>query len=156
MRPLKRLLALALTMGAGAAAITAVAVAPAVAGSTAGAPTIKLTSFAGKGKILTVGGFVVYRFSHDGNGHKNTCLAIPGCKQAWPALTTSGKPKAGPGVNQSLLGTITIAGGKHQVTYAGHPIYRYAAGVKGDDSYVGFFAFNGYWYGVNAKGKVVQ
>src|SRR5690349_8586749 len=129
MRPWKRLVALVLTVGAGAGAITAVAVAPAIASSTASTPTIKLMTFPHKGKLLSVGGFVVYRFSHDGNGHKNTCLAIPGCKQAWPALTSAGKPKAGPGVKKSLLGTITIAGGKHQVTYAGHPLYKYAAGV---------------------------
>jgi predicted lipoprotein with Yx(FWY)xxD motif len=83
-------------------------------------------------------------------------LAIAGCKQAWPALTTSGKPKAGTGVKKSLLGTITIAGGKHQVTYAGHPLYHYAFGIRRSTSYVGINAFGGFWYGVKASGRVVK
>ena len=151
----RRLVALALTVGAGAGAITAVAVAPATAASTSSTPTIKLMS-TNKGKLLSVGSFVIYRFSHDGNGHKNTCLKIPGCKGAWPALTSAGNPKAGPGVNKSLLGTITIAGGKHQVTYAGHPLYKYAFGAPHSTSYVGVNAFGGFWYGVNAAGNSVK
>ncbi len=117
MRPLKRLVALVLTAGVGAGAITAVAVAPAIAGSTSSTPTIKLIS-TNKGKLLSVKGFVVYRFSRDGNGNKNTCLKVKNCSKTWPALTTVGKPQAGPGVKASLLGTTKLPNGKHQVTYA--------------------------------------
>ncbi len=124
MRPLKRLVALVLTVGAGAGAITAVAVAPAIAGSTSSTPTIKLIS-TNKGKLLSVKGFVVYRFSRDGNGNMNTCVKVKNCSKTWPALTTVGKPHAGPGVKASLLGTTKLPNGKHQVTYAGHPIYNY-------------------------------
>jgi predicted lipoprotein with Yx(FWY)xxD motif len=156
MRPLKRLVALVLTVGAGAGAIVAVAVAPAIASSTSGTPTIKLTKFPGTGKILTVKGFVVYRFSHDGKGSKNTCVKIRGCPGAWPALTTTGTPHVGPGVNKALLGTTKLPNGKKQVTYAGHPIYKYAFGQKGSTAYVGIHAFGGFWYGVNAQGKSVR
>jgi predicted lipoprotein with Yx(FWY)xxD motif len=156
MRPLKRMVALVLTAGVGAGAIAAVAVAPATAGSTATTPTIKLIS-TNKGKLLSVGGFVVYRFSHDGTGHKNTCVKIKGCAGTWPALTTVGKPHTGPGVKASLLGTTKLPNGKHQVTYAGHPIYKYAFNYgKGSTLYVGVHQFKGFWYGVNAKGKVVK
>lgn len=82
--------------------------------------------------------------------------AIKGCKSVWPALTTSGKPIAGPGVNKSLLGTITIKGGKHQVTYAGHALFNYSFGSKGSTSYVGAKEFGGFWYAVNAAGKAVK
>ena len=41
----------------------------------------------------------------------------------WPALTTTGKPIAGPGVDQKLLGTVQRPGIGDQVTYAGHPLY---------------------------------
>ena len=78
MRPAKRLLALALTVGAGAGAIAAIAVAPATAGSTATTPTINLMNTT-KGKLLSTQGFVLYRFSHDGSGSKNTCVKISGC-----------------------------------------------------------------------------
>ncbi len=48
----------------------------------------------------------------------------------WPALLTAGTPIAGPGVNPTLLGTVTRAdmpfgGSVQQVTYAGLPLYRF-------------------------------
>jgi predicted lipoprotein with Yx(FWY)xxD motif len=156
MTSLKRLVPLALTVSVGAGGIAAFATATATAGSTTVTPpTITLMS-TNKGKLLGVGGFVVYRFSHDGTGHTNTCVKISGCPSAWPALTTVGKPHTGPGVNASLLGTTKLPNGSEQVTYAGHPIYRYAFGTKGSTSYVGIFAAGGYWYGVNASGGDVK
>ncbi|HEY3946206.1 MAG TPA: hypothetical protein VGL78_13345 [Solirubrobacteraceae bacterium] len=159
MRPLKRLVALVLTVGAGAGAITAVAVAPAIAGSTSSTPTIKLIS-TNKGKLLSVGGFVIYRFSHDGTGSKNTCVTMKNsCRKTWPALTTTGSPIAntGPGVKKSLLGTTKLPSGKKQVTYAGHPLYNYAFNYgKGSTLYVGVHMFGGQWDGVTASGKAVK
>jgi predicted lipoprotein with Yx(FWY)xxD motif len=48
----------------------------------------------------------------------------------WPALLTKGAPIAGPGVNRTLLGTVTrtdVLSGEsvQQVTYAGLPLYRF-------------------------------
>ena len=48
----------------------------------------------------------------------------------WPALLTHGAPIAGPGVNPTLLGTVTrddmpFGGSVQQVTYAGQPLYRF-------------------------------
>jgi len=43
----------------------------------------------------------------------------------WPALTTTGRPLAGRGVNQALLGTVYRPGIGHQVTYGGHPLYLF-------------------------------
>ena len=48
----------------------------------------------------------------------------------WPALLTNGSPIAGPGVNPTLLGTVTRADlpgmpAVQQVTYAGQPLYRF-------------------------------
>ena len=41
-------------------------------------------------------------------------------------MLTSAAPKAGPGVNQALLGSVyRKALGGHQVTYAGHPLYLF-------------------------------
>ena len=157
MRPMKRLVALALTVGVGAGAIAAVSVASASASSTATTPTIKLIS-TNKGKLLSVGGFVIYRFSHDGNGSKNTCVTMKNsCRKTWPALTTVGKPNTGPGVKASLLGTTKLPSGKKQVTYAGHPLYNYAFNYgKGSTLYVGVHMFGGQWDGVTAAGKSVK
>jgi predicted lipoprotein with Yx(FWY)xxD motif len=48
----------------------------------------------------------------------------------WPALLTNGAPIAGPGVNPTLLGTVTRTDlpnlpAVQQVTYAGYPLYRF-------------------------------
>jgi predicted lipoprotein with Yx(FWY)xxD motif len=48
----------------------------------------------------------------------------------WPALLTKGAPIAGPGVNPTLLGTVTRTdlpgiSSVQQVTYAGQPLYRF-------------------------------
>jgi predicted lipoprotein with Yx(FWY)xxD motif len=59
-------------------------------------------------------------------GQTLTCTGPPGDKEAvWPAITTSGKPVAGGGVNPALLGTVTRPGVGTQVTYAGHPLYLF-------------------------------
>ncbi len=44
----------------------------------------------------------------------------------WPAITTTGKPVAGPGVHQSLLGRVYRKGVGWQATYAGHPLYLFS------------------------------
>jgi hypothetical protein len=60
-----------------------------------------------------------------------TVLGPPCDTVLWPALLTDGAPTAGPGVNPTLIGTVTrtdvLAGGVsvHQVTYAGLPLYRF-------------------------------
>jgi len=48
----------------------------------------------------------------------------------WPALLTDGAPIAGPGINPTLLGTVTrtdmsFGGSVQQVTYGGLPLYRF-------------------------------
>lgn len=43
----------------------------------------------------------------------------------WPALTTNGPPKAGPGAHQALLGSVYRPGIGRQVTYGGHPLYLF-------------------------------
>lgn len=43
----------------------------------------------------------------------------------WPAFITAGKPVAGPGVEQKLLGTVYRPGIGYQVTYGGHPLYLF-------------------------------
>ena len=111
----------------------------------------------GVGKILADGsGNTLYLFTHD-KRNKDTCVKISGCTGTWPVLKTSGKPTAAKGVKSSLLGTITLAHGVKQVTYAGHPLYTYAfAAGPGDASYVGTPQFGGDWDAVNASGHAVK
>jgi predicted lipoprotein with Yx(FWY)xxD motif len=126
------------------------------AATAAKAPTVRLVS-TGIGKILVTNrNFTLYLFTHDKRG-KDTCIAISMCQGAWPPYTTKSKPTAGPGVKKSLLGTIKIGHGKLQVTYAGHPLYRYAFDIgPKDTSYVGAIQFAGTWEAVKASGKGVK
>jgi predicted lipoprotein with Yx(FWY)xxD motif len=56
----------------------------------------------------------------------------------WPALLTSGKPIAGPGVNPTLLGSVTRddlgLGTVEQVTYNGMPLYRFFLDEEADET----------------------
>jgi predicted lipoprotein with Yx(FWY)xxD motif len=111
----------------------------------------------GVGKVLVdSSGFTLYRFSKDPrNG--DTCVKIGECTNLWPPLTSGGRPIAGPGVRAALLSTIKLPGGGRQVTYAGHPLYRYAAATeKGETGYVGAQQFGGSWYALNSAGGSVK
>jgi predicted lipoprotein with Yx(FWY)xxD motif len=71
--------------------------------------------------LVTSSGKTLYLDTGDKSGH----FACTGaCAKAWPALSTSGKPKAAGKVKASMLGT--VKNGKiTQVTYAGHPLYTF-------------------------------
>jgi len=103
------------------------------------------------GKILvSSSGRTLYRFTRD-HGKKNSCAPVSGCSAVWPALKSSGKPKAGAGVKASLLST--TSGG--QVTYAGHPLYTYVSDSgPGETDYVGVSQFGGKWLAVTASGSL--
>lgn len=111
----------------------------------------------GVGTILvSASGRTLYEFTRD-HAHKNTCVKISGCSEIWPALVTSGKPTAGPGIRASLLSTIKLPGGTKQVTYAGHALYLYSGDSgPGETSYVGEKAFGGNWYAINSSGHTVK
>jgi predicted lipoprotein with Yx(FWY)xxD motif len=109
------------------------------------------------GEILTTSsGFTLYEFTRDRAG-SDSCAKVSGCLRVWPALQSSGKPKAGSGVRASLLSTIKLSAGVSQVTYAGHPLYLYSSDTKpGETSYVGVSEFGGWWYALNAAGGAVR
>lgn len=125
---------------------------PAVAGGT----TVKVGRTAAGQLLETSSGPTLYMFTRDGR-NRDTCVTISGCAQVWPPFTVNGKPTAGRGVKSSLLGSIRIGGGHHQVTYAGHPLYLYAGDSSaGDTGYLGFSSFGGTWFGVSAAGQAVR
>jgi predicted lipoprotein with Yx(FWY)xxD motif len=109
------------------------------------------------GKVLTNGrGFTLYVFTRDARNH-DRCVAISGCRAVWPVLKTRGRTIAGAGVNAALLGSIRLASGMRQVTYAGHPLYTYSGDLAPRSTfYVGAFQFGGFWYALHANGKVVK
>ncbi len=147
---------------AAALAGAALAAAPptgAAQGSTAAgaaAPTVELEQ-TGLGEILVDGsGHTLYLFTRDRHD-KDSCAKVPGCLATWPALTTTRKPLAGPGVKSSLLGTIEFHGRLRQVTYAGHPLYTYAHDFVGRSTYnIGSDEYGGIWDAVLVSGAAVN
>ena len=119
--------AAALLLGCSAedAGSAALDVAPAEAGATIG------TAESEFGTILVDGdGMTLYLFTSDSPGISSCTDA---CLAAWPPLLTGGAPVAEAGTQQSRLGTLTRDDGTTQVSYAGWPLYRYAAdGAAGD------------------------
>jgi predicted lipoprotein with Yx(FWY)xxD motif len=100
---------------------------PAAHPPAAGGPVLELRRTA-LGIILTDGrGFTLYAFGAD-RGTTSRCTGA--CAAAWPPviISAAGVTVAG-GAEQSLAGAITRAGGTRQVTYAGHPLYRYAGDI---------------------------
>jgi predicted lipoprotein with Yx(FWY)xxD motif len=75
--------------------------------------------------LATSHGMTLYYYTKDTPGSgKSSCTGD--CASAWPPLTGSAQAPAGvklPGP----IGSITRAGGIHQVTINGYPIYTYAA-----------------------------
>ena len=100
------------------------------------------------GKVLsTYTGRILYLYTADGN--KVTTCTGP-CAQTWPPLMTTSKPTAGMGVKQSLLSTLTRPNGKKQVTYNGHPLYKYVGDTKAGQT--NGYGVDGAWFAVKASG----
>jgi hypothetical protein len=95
-------------------------------------------------------------FVRDKRG-KDVCRTISGCEKDWPAVTTVGKPVAGPGVKKSLLGTIPYKGKLRELTYDGHPLHTYRFDTsKASVINIGIVQYGGAWYALNGKGKEVK
>ena len=152
---MRRVLVFALLTAAGAA-LTA-SLPTALAASRASGTKINLEKTKKFGKILDASnGWTIYAYSKD-KPNTDNCQTNSSCISVWPAVLTTGKPVAGPGVKQSLLGTIKLKNGKMQVTYNGHPLYTYSGdGGPHKTFYVNFFQAGGFWPALNAAGKEVK
>ena len=134
----------------GAVVVGALTWTAASAGAVSSGPTGTVVSTAASpnGRVLVVGsgpraGFALYLLTSDvppkfgctttvvtiAPGVAFPCAGSETSQADWPALTSVGRPVAGPGVRQSLLGTVKRADlGAVQVTYAGHPLYLFDPG----------------------------
>jgi predicted lipoprotein with Yx(FWY)xxD motif len=83
------------------------------------------------GWILTdADGLTIYYFANDTEGVSN-CAGE--CLANWPAVSASGSPSAGEGVDAEL-GTITRDDGTSQLTVNGFPAYYYAGDAAAGDT----------------------
>jgi predicted lipoprotein with Yx(FWY)xxD motif len=115
--------------------------------------TIQLTP---AGAILATGtGYTLYAFGPD-TPTRSTCVNA-GCLYQWPPLLRKGTVLVGPGVDRSLVGTLTRAGGSPQLSYDGHPLYTYIRDgkpgvVMGQD----VDQDGGPWYVLNPQGDEIR
>ena len=129
--------------------------------STVTAPAVVSAARTRFGPALVVGsgpyaGCSLYVLTSDTAANPKTygCTGAVCAVEVWPALLTTGPPMAGVGVNPTLLGTVTrTIGGHtvHQVTYGGHPLYRFSLDkTAGDTHGEQFFdpgtTLHGVWY----------
>ena len=104
--------------------------------------------------LVDSNGLTVYLFLAD-KGTSSSCNSAS-CMQYWPAVLTTGAPQAGSGVTASLLGTTARADGTTQVTYAGHPLYRFINDkAAGEATGQGVSAFGAPWYVVSPSGAQI-
>jgi predicted lipoprotein with Yx(FWY)xxD motif len=122
--------------------------------STSRAATVS-TARTGLGRVIVDRhGLTLYLFEKDKRGH-SACSGS--CAAFWPPLLTRGKPIASSGAKQSLLGTIKRANGFRQVTYTGHPLYRYIQDTKrGQTKGEGSTLFGAGWDALSPAGKKIE
>ena len=129
----------------------------AASGSGSSTTSVALITTKKHGKLGTILAYgptkmTVYLFEGD-KGKTSSCTGA--CAALWPPVT--GKPKASGGSMSAHLGTITRSNGVKQVTYNGHPLYRYAKdGDAGDVYGEGIKSFGAEWYVLAPSGKKVD
>src|SRR4051812_37642719 len=124
------------------------------AASSGAAATVSLRKLNVGNALVDGQGRTLYLFEAD-KGPMSTCNGA--CASVWPPATTSGKPKAGPGVDAAKLGTTKRSDGMLEVTYNGHPLYRYAPDTKaGQYAGQGLNQFGAKWYVLAASGSKID
>jgi predicted lipoprotein with Yx(FWY)xxD motif len=104
--------------------------------------------------LVDARGRTLYLFDKDKRG-KSACYGA--CAAYWPPLLSSAKPRQGKGVRASLLGLTTRTDGKRQVTYAGHPLYRFIGDKQaGQTTGEGLTDFGAAWDAIAASGRAVE
>jgi predicted lipoprotein with Yx(FWY)xxD motif len=154
-----RLLALGIALGAIGGAV--VLVAPAHGGTSS-----VVRGHVPKGSVValrktTLGAILVdargrtlYLFEKD-RGGMSACDTT--CVSYWPALTSRATPRAGKGVQQSMLKVTRQRNGLRQVTYAGHPLYTFVGDKRaGQTTGEGLTNFGAGWDAVAASGQKVE
>ncbi len=127
------------------------------AGNTEGAPEAVLNSTVAVadstfGEILVdAEGNTLYAFTQDPDG-MSTCYGE--CAATWPALFSADEPRAGEGVERSLLGTATRSDGSEQVAYAGMPLYYFAGDARPTDT--NGQGIGDVWFVVSPVGEAIE
>jgi predicted lipoprotein with Yx(FWY)xxD motif len=92
----------------------------------------------------------LYLFTRDPR-NKTRCYGA--CAEAWPPFYAKVRPRAGRGIDRSLIGTVERRNGRRQVTYKGQALYFYVDDPRGQVLCNDVFEFGGTWFAVDAKGN---
>ena len=104
--------------------------------------------------LVDAKGLTVYDF-HKDKGTVSSCYGA--CAGVWPPVLTDGAPTAGEGASAAKLGTTKRKDGTVQVTYAGHPLYTYAADKKpGEANGNDIDSFGAEWYALKGSGEEAE
>jgi predicted lipoprotein with Yx(FWY)xxD motif len=117
---------------------------------------ISTRKVSGLGTVLVnAQGRTLYMFTADKHA-KVTC--VKGCAGLWPPakLAAGQQPSAGGGAKASLLGSDPDPEGGEVITYAGWPLYTYAADSEaGSADGQGVNADGGLWYVLSPSGSKI-
>jgi predicted lipoprotein with Yx(FWY)xxD motif len=122
---------------------------PASAASPRAKVLVRVTSVGGV--LADARGHTLYSYADD-KGPTSACYGA--CTRLWPPLLTTGKALAGLGTKAGLVGTTKRKDGKVQVTYAGHPLYFFAAETKPGE--LKGQGVEGSWWALAASGAKVK
>jgi predicted lipoprotein with Yx(FWY)xxD motif len=100
--------------------------------------------------IYDLSGHTLYTFEKD-KGSTSTCYGA--CAKTWPPALTEGKARAGGEALPAKVGTTKRKDGTVQLTYAGHPLYRYSRDGSGEVNGNDIESFGGEWYAIRPNGE---
>jgi predicted lipoprotein with Yx(FWY)xxD motif len=128
-----------------------IAVGPA---SSAARAQVKVSKTALGQILVTAQGRTLYMFAADKHG-KSVCYSS--CATYWPPLLTTTAHVTGTGLKPSMLGTTKRTDGTLQITYNGHPLYRFLKDTKaGQASGQGLNLSGGLWWVMSSSGAVIK
>lgn len=104
------------------------------------------------GPIIVDGsGRAVYAFTTDA---LNNPTCYDACADTWLPMLAKGTPAGGIGIDTAAAATTPRRDGTNQVTYKGHPLYRYAGDKGGRDTGgQGLDLFGGEWHVLTKAGQ---
>jgi predicted lipoprotein with Yx(FWY)xxD motif len=104
--------------------------------------------------LVSAQGRTLYMFAADKH-NKSVCYAS--CATYWPPLLTTTAHVTGTGLKPSMLGTTKRTDGRLQITYNGHPLYRFLKDAKsGQTSGQGLNLSGGLWWVMSPSGTALK
>src|SRR4051794_185809 len=116
-------------------------------------PTLRLAKTDLGTILVDKRGRTLYAFGHD---LKNRSRCHGQCAANWPPAKAPAKPTVAKGIKKSKLKVIKRGDGSRQLSFNGHPLYRFIADSgPGTTSGQNVTAFGGTWHVLSKRGATV-